>query len=230
MKAIYKISLILNAIIILVFAYFAFNFKDIAKEFISKNIIEVRHEQKLSMFRATPVKNGAIIFLGNSITEGGNWRELFDNNNILNRGIGGDITEGVLNRLDEIVRHQPSKLFICIGTNDLARDIQNDSILKNYQSILEIVQKESPNTQIYVQSILPVGESVIFQHSNDKIIPLNQEIKSLCSKFNVEYIDLYEDFTDENGHLNPSFTNDNLHLLGAGYQFWKSKIIHYVNE
>lgn len=230
MKAIYKISLILNAIILLVFAYFALNFKDLAKDFISKNIIEVRYQQKLSMFRATPVKNGAIIFLGNSITEGGNWRELFDNNNILNRGIGGDITEGVLNRIDEIIRHQPSKLFICIGTNDLAKGIQNAIIIQNYQSILETIQKESPTTQIFVQSILPVGERVIFQHSNEKIIPLNQEIKSLCNKLNVQYIDLYEDFTDVNGHLNIDFTNDNLHLLGAGYEFWKTKIIQYVNE
>lgn len=210
--------------------YLGMNGKEIVRDFIFRNVIEVRHQQKVSMFRASPISKGAIVFVGNSITEGGSWSELFPEKNILNRGIGGDITEGVLNRLDEIVRHKPSKLFICIGTNDIAKGIEQKSILQNYRTILETTKAQSPQSKIYVQSVLPVGKDVIFGHSNEKIVPLNNEIEKLCIELNLSYIDLYSNFTDDSGYLNPAYTNDKLHLMGEGYLTWKSLIEPYINE
>jgi len=226
----YKISAILNLLFIAGFIYLAINGKELIRNFFFKYVIAVRHEQKLSMFRAAPVTKGAIVFLGNSLTEGGNWSELFPDKQILNRGIGGDITEGVIKRMDEIVRHQPSKLFICIGTNDIAKGISQEVIVQNYKAILQIVKTQSPETKIYVQSLLPVGKKIITGHSNEKIVPLNAEIIRLCSEMKITYIDLYPSFTDETGYLNPAYTNDNLHLLGKGYLVWKGLIEVYVNE
>jgi len=230
MKLLYKISLIVNLLIIVIVVYLAFNGRKLAKKYVIKNVIAVRHEQKESMFRATPVSKGAIIFAGNSITEGCNWDELFPGKNILNRGIGGDITEGVLKRLDEIIRHQPSKLFICIGTNDLAAGIELATVIQNYRAILNEVKLKSPETRIYVQSVLPVGNSLIYGHKNEKIIPLNVEIKKLCSEMQLTYIDLYSSFIDKNDLLKPTYTNDKLHLMGKGYVLWKRLIESYVNE
>lgn len=230
MKILYKISLILNLILITGLIYLTLNGKEIIKNFIFKYVIEVRHEQKLSMFKASPVTKGAIVFVGNSITEGGNWSEMFPDKQIINRGIGGDISEGVLKRVDEIVRHQPSKLFICIGTNDIAKGISQEVIIRNYKTILQTVKTQTPETKIYVQSVLPVGKDVITGHSNEKVVPLNAEIKNLCSEMMIPYIDLYPSFTDESGYLNPTYTNDNLHLLGKGYLVWKGLIEPYVND
>jgi hexosaminidase len=230
MKTFFKISLILNLLFIAVFVYLAINGKQLIRNFFFKYVIEVRHDQKVSMFKATPVSNGAIVFLGNSITEGGNWSELFPDKHILNRGIGGDISGGVLKRLDEIVRHQPSKVFICIGTNDIAKGISQEVIIQNYRTILQTVKVQSPETKIYVQSAFPVGKKVITGHSNEKIVPLNAAIKKLCSEMNIAYIDLHPSFIDETGCLKPEFTNDNLHLMGKGYLVWKGLIEPYVNE
>lgn len=230
MKLLYKISLLINLLFIAVLVYLAINGKQLIGKFVFKYIIETRHQQKVSMFRATPVSIGAIIFVGNSITEGGNWSELFPEKHILNRGIGGDITEGVVNRLDEIVRHQPSKIFICIGTNDIAKGISQEVIIQNYRTILETVKARSPETKIYVQSVLPVGKNLITGHSNEKIVPLNVEIKKLCSEMKIRYIDLYPSFIDETGYLIPAYTNDKLHLLGKGYLVWKPLIEPYINE
>jgi lysophospholipase L1-like esterase len=228
MKLLYKVSLLLNVVVIAAIVYLAINGENLIRNYIFKNVIEVRHEQKLSMFRATPISTGAIVFVGNSITEGGNWGELFPEHQILNRGIGGDISEGILKRLDEIIRHQPSKLFISIGTNDLAKGTAQSEIIQNYRTILKVVQTKSPETQIYVQSVLPVGKNVIFKHDNEKIMPLNIEIEKLCSEMQVTYIDLYSSFIDEAGYLNPAYTNDNLHLLGEGYLLWREIIKSYV--
>ena len=51
--------------------------------------------KRLSEFKASPIGENKIVFLGNSITEsGGDWNKRFGTKNIVNRGIGGDITEG----------------------------------------------------------------------------------------------------------------------------------------
>jgi hexosaminidase len=230
MKTIFKISIAFNLLIIAGILYLAVKGRDHVEQFLAKNILDVRHEQMLSMFRACPDTKGAIIFLGNSITEGGNWEEIFQLDNILNRGIGGDVTAGVLARMDEIVRHEPSKLFICIGTNDLARGVEIPDIIANYHAILETVREASPETVIYVQSVLPVGEKVFFGHNNDKIKSLNEEIKKMCAKKQITYIDLHPLFAGPNGYLDSQYTNDELHLLGGAYLLWKDKIAQYVYE
>lgn len=230
MKHLYVISLVINFIMLATIVVLFLLGKPIIKKIIREKIIEVRHNQLKSMFENCPISLGSIIFLGDSITEGGNWSELFPGQSILNRGIGGDITSGILARIDEVVRHQPSKIFICIGTNDLAFGLSNAEILKNYRAIIDKIQKESPQTIIYVQSVLPVGKKVLAGHDNLKILPLNVEIKKMCDDLKLSYIDLDSVFKVENGYLKSEYTNDNLHLLGAGYLAWKEKIGVYVNE
>jgi lysophospholipase L1-like esterase len=200
------------------------------KGFIHTKVMVPRHQQLISMFEACPVAEGAIIFVGNSITEGCHWSEMFPGKTILNRGIGGDISGGVLARMDEIIRHQPSKLFIDIGTNDLAIGKSNAKVMANYRAIIQKVQTESPNTKIYVQSILPVGRNVFYGHDNIKIPPLNAEIKQMCDELQLTYIDLQPIFADSEGYLDERFTNDKLHLLGAGYLVWKELIEPLVME
>ena len=171
------------------------------------------------MFEVMPVKDSSIIFLGNSITEGANWAELFDNPNIINRGIAGDITEGVLNRMDEIIRHKPAKLFISIGTNDISRGISIGKILENYLSIIKKTKTSSPNTKIYIQSLLPVAvpPGSFYLHNNKGILEVNEELKEISKDLDITYLDLHVHFADKTGKLKSELTNDNLHLLGKGY-------------
>ena len=193
-------------------------------------MMQTMHTQRTTMFEALPVQDSAIIFLGNSITEGVHWGELFDHPKIINRGIGGDVTEGVLQRIDEIVRHRPSKLFIAIGTNDISQGLSTEAIISNYNEIIQNVLSASPNTKIYVQSLLPVGEKVVFGHNNEGVIAVNDELKKMCTNLNLPYLDLHPHFANAEGNLKANLTNDNLHLLGNGYLLWKELIEHYVHE
>ena len=68
-----------------------------------------------------------IVFLGNSITKGGgDWGQRFNSSNIVNRGISGDYTEGILNRLNEIIFYKPIAVFILIGVNEFFKDNTNN--------------------------------------------------------------------------------------------------------
>lgn len=219
-----KLLMAFNLLLFFIVLFFAVAGRSWVRNFIREKVIGVRHHQLKSMFEAAPVSTGAIIFLGDSITEGGNWAELFPGKNILNRGIGGDVTKGVLARLDEVVRHQPSKLFIAIGTNDLAMGFSNADILNNYRAIIQRVKTGTPATKIYVQSVLPVGKWGIFGHKNSKIQPFNKELQTICAEMGVPFIDLYPHFLDAEGYLDKQYSNDNLHLMGNAYVLWKKLI------
>lgn len=180
--------------------------------------------KRMSLFADEPFTTGQVIFLGNSITEGGPWPALIKNYNVLNRGIGGDITFGVLKRLDDIIKRQPIKLFILIGINDIGKDIPDAVIADNCRKIIERVQKGSPATEIYLQSILPVNPTIKnFPQHYDKqqhIVSTNQLLVDVAAKTNVQYIDLLPVVGDENRRLKNSFTNDGLHLTRAAYEAW----------
>ena len=78
------------------------------------------YKKLIEEFKKEPLDFGDIVFLGNSITAGGkDWSERLNQPNIKNRGIGGDVTEGVLARLDELIYFKPRTVFLLIGINDL---------------------------------------------------------------------------------------------------------------
>lgn len=191
--------------------------------------------QRATLFEAQPVSAGDIVFLGDSITDGGEWCELFGGCRFKNRGISGDISQGVYDRLDAVTGGHPAKIFLMIGVNDLSRGVPEDTIVANIGKIIDKVHADSPDTRFYLQSILPVNEDKgMFQGHTARradIAPLNERLRALAEDKGAVYIDLYGSFTVEGtDKLNPDYTNDGLHLLGPGYLLWKKIVEPYVNE
>lgn len=191
------------------------------------------YEQRASLFRSLPTTKGATIFLGNSITDGSEWGELFPGKRILNRGISGDVTRGVLARLDEIVRHEPAKVFLLIGINDLAGGRAADQVCRDIFLIVRQIRQQSPQTKVYVQSILPVHSGYKkFASISDKgtlIKEINKVLASHATREHYTYIDLHTQMADGAGELREEFTNDGLHLMGAAYTHWARLIAKYLD-
>ena len=193
------------------------------------------YDQRRSLFEVLPIRSSDIVFLGNSITDGGEWAELFDNRHVRNRGISGDQTGWMLGRLDPILAGHPKRLFLMIGTNDLAAGVSPEEVAANIGKLLDRFAEESPWTKIYVQSILPVnGVDTKAKAKNHwkkgaEIIEANKLIEALCEgRKNVLYIDVYSALVDQKGMLDQRYTNDGLHLMGEGYLAWKEVIEKYV--
>lgn len=184
-----------------------------------------KYVELVSKFKAEPFVKNDIVFLGNSITAGTDWGKLLGISNAKNRGISGDITFGVLERLQEVIDRKPSKVFILIGINDISRNIPDQVILTNYKKIIERIKKGSKKTQIYFYTLLPVNASFekFKNHygKDEHILYLNDQIRLLKAK-KVEIIDLYPAFIDGDKRLKAEVTKDGLHLIPSGYEIWKN--------
>lgn len=183
-------------------------------------------KKRMAIFNAEPIIPGRIIFLGNSITENGDWKRLLGDTTVINRGIGGDITFGILRRLDEVLNRKPSKIFLMIGINDIGKDIPPTVIADNIRKIIRRIQLESPATRIILQNILPVSPMIkgFPQHydKQSKVVETNKLLVGVAKETNVPLVDLNKIFRDGNGELLKKYTNDGLHLdpAGEGYAVW----------
>ncbi|SDB62812.1 Lysophospholipase L1 [Flavobacteriaceae bacterium MAR_2010_188] len=188
---------------------------------------------QVRQFRTYPDSNNDIIFLGNSITARAQWNELLQCPMARNRGISGDTTFGILERLDEITEGKPSKIFLLIGINDISRDFPDSLIMKNYKEIVSRIKKESPNTKIYIETILPVNKSfdVYKRHYNkdEHILYINEELRKLALKMDVTLIDIYSEFLDEKNRMDAEFTDEGLHLNEKGYLKWAKILKPYMD-
>lgn len=180
---------------------------------------------KKSHFETLPQADADIIFLGDSLTDSCEWQELFRNVRLKNRGISGDTTNGVLNRIDEVIESKPRKIFIMIGINDLNQGKNVEDILNNYKMILKYFQDKTPQTEVFVQSILPLNNQKFPNNGmNQKIFDLNSKLRNLAQDLSFDYIDLYSSFLDSDNQLDARYTNDGVHLNGQGYLLWKESI------
>lgn len=166
-----------------------------------------------------------VVFLGNSITEAGPWSEVLPGINVINRGISGDNSWGVLNRLNQVIATKPSKIFLLIGVNDLKRGVPVEYVVKNYDRIAAAIKATLPKTKLHLQSVLPVHEpmlaNIYAKISNEKIKQLNEGLKQVAAKYNMPFIDLYNEvFVDEKGQMRRDYTTDGLHCKPAGYLAW----------
>jgi lysophospholipase L1-like esterase len=188
--------------------------------------------QRVSLFELMPIQREDIVFAGNSITDGSEWSELFKDLRIKNRGISGDVTFGILHRWKQIVHAKPMKVFLMIGTNDLARGAGTDSVVKNILLAADYLKQESPATELFIQSILPVTDyyKKFGGHTSkgQQIKEVNTRLKDAAPLHQYTFVDLYTPFTGADGKMDPKYSNDGLHLLGEGYMLWKHLVYPFI--
>ena len=176
------------------------------------------------------IGNKDIVMLGNSLTEnGGDWAARLGNKNVRNRGIIGDEVMGVYDRLHQILPGHPAKLFLLIGVNDVSHDLTTDTIVGMIRVTVERIQKESPDTKLYLQSLLPINESFgrykRLAGKTNMIPEINKQLEELAKEKGLTYINLFPLFTEKGSNvLRAELTTDGLHLKEDGYKIWGKAI------
>ena len=209
--------------------------------------------QRISEFKESPIGQNKVVFLGNSITNGLRRHfSKFNRSDVVNRGIDGDISLGILERLDEIIYYKPKAVFILIGLNDFFNDLTKmpevtpKFVSKNIIKAANIIKRGTPKTKIYLKTILPIntqqyqnklkkdtGNSYYWLEPsfeiniNEKILKTNEILRN-NKVFQV--IDIHPLFIDENSIMSEEFSTDGIHLNTLGYQKWIDIINPVLNS
>ena len=167
----------------------------------------------------------SIVMIGDSITDGAEWYELLKNNEVQNRGIGGDTTKGILDRLDTINK-SIKKAFIMIGINDIYRYETTDEIYENYLKIIDNLEKKG--IKVYIQSVLYVEKNYLkSKYANEEVFKLNNKLKKLSEHKELTFIDL-NSILAPNSYLESIYTDDGIHLNPKAHILWANEILKYI--
>ena len=153
-----------------------------------------------------------VAFIGDSLTDGYDLKMYYPEMKVINRGIGGDTTHGVLARLDaSIIEPAPRVVVMMIGTNNLG------DMFTDYEEILIKLKSELPDTKVVILSIPPsCGD---YASRNGQIAINNVKIKSLAEKYDYTYVDVFTPLFDfERNELRAEYTTDGIHFTPLGYE------------
>ncbi|MFC1754721.1 GDSL-type esterase/lipase family protein [Thermoproteota archaeon] len=177
----------------------------------------IQYKAQTSLYELYAVRDVKIVMAGDSITYGVSWNDLLGRSDVANRGIGGDISEGLLHRLKYIYALKPRVCFIMMGVNDLQKDMPVEDVFNNYQEIIK---------GLIENNIIPIVQSTLYTEYpklNTKIKRLNGLLKKYSSENSIEYVDLNEVLASGD-KLIEDYTYDGVHLLGSGYDKWRQRI------
>ena len=188
-------------------------------------------------FKVLAPDSESIVFIGNSITDMHCWPEAFKTSDgkylpIVNRGNSGTYSTEQSNNLESYIAGKPKKVFMMIGTNDIATsgglNFSGEQVLQYVKSIVERIHMRSPETKVYLYSIL--NNSTGNRVEATWLHP-NEIVKAYVESKNEEwlkYIDLYDKLTGiAQGGV---WSYDKLHLTAAAYKVWCETICEYLAE
>ena len=165
-----------------------------------------------------------VVFLGDSLTDGCDLNKYYPEYSSVNRGISGDTTDGLLNRLKVSAYDvEPTGVVLLIGVNDISRGVKPNDLSDNYEKIITGLKENLPDTIIVWCSMTALGgKSAKY---NDTVIICNQKIKLLAEKHGCTYVDLFTPLCDvETREIKEEYTTDGTHLTDAGYQVVSQEI------
>lgn len=184
------------------------------------------YDVRRSLFAMSKIETAPIVMLGDSHTEAGPWTDLTGCLQIANRGIGGDTTTKLRDRLDQVVALRPRAVFLMIGVNDIQLNIPRSTTLENLRAILE--RLTGAGSQVYLSYVMPVTASYR-KRINGEIAGLNSDIAKLVqNQDKVTPIDVGPKLRGADGALRGELAYDGLHLTPRGYAVLRDAIAPYV--
>ena len=200
-------------------SYYAYKFITLDRHY--TYLLNPQYDEQTDLQSAYETK-GNIVMLGNSIVYRVHWNELLGRSDVINRGIGSDITAGYLNRLQYVFNVQPKICFIEGGINDLVKEIAIDTIVYNMRRLTDTL--EHHNIKVVLNSTIHVGAS--YPNSEE----VNQKVKELNKRIKEEFpgntiIDLNTIIAPDGVLQDQYARKDAVHLTSKAYLVWRDKIL-----
>ena len=177
-----------------------------------------------------------LVFIGDSITEGwettgaGPWSTHFAARGAVNFGIGGDMTQNLLWRLDNAAASalDPDAVVLLIGVNNLNLSPEGaKETALGIESVVGSLLERFPHADLLLLAVFPTGAGP--DHPTRAAVQaINTAIRPLGDLDRVTYLDLGDRFLETDGRLDASIMPDYLHLSELGYERWAASILPWV--
>lgn len=181
---------------------------------------------RYNAFKACPTSENTVVFIGNSITNMGNWHEHFgDDLRVVNRGNSGAFSYEALENLETVLIDHPAKIFLMIGTNDIGGATGTPAtIAANARAMIERTKNESPNTRVHIVSTFPSTNGLRNLENHAEI---NRRLKAVCAATSTPFIDLWDEMM---GIVDNSISADRLHLTMRGFYIWSNAVAPFMGS
>ena len=159
-----------------------------------------------------------VVFIGDSLTDGCNLSKYYPEYTSLNRGISGDTTFTLENRLKVSVYDvKPKVVVMLIGGNNLK------NMFDNYEDIVKDIKENLPDSELVLVSLTAMGKT--FKDKNKLVIKNNAKISKISQEYNCHFVDVFTSLYDINTkEIFSEYTNDGAHLTDEGYVILTNKI------
>ena len=154
---------------------------------------------------------------------------------VLNLGIPGDTSVGVLNRVHQVIRLKPKYIILNIGLNDFVlTDLSHEETLNNILEIRHQLLEGCPESQVYITSLTPINQkdfqdqTYLLNRNPKDAMKLNQMLKEKVDE--SYFIDIYDALLDNDGDLKFEYTRDGIHLNQKGYRIYLKMILKILNQ
>lgn len=172
-----------------------------------------------------------LLFLGDSITEGwatapSVWKREFAPYGAANFGIGGDLTQNLLWRLDHgaVEKLDPEVVVILIGVNNfLHNDASARDTFAGVQAVVDRALEGYPKARIVLHGIFPYGE-LPDTAERARVRATNALIEALAENPRVDYFDFGSVFLQDDGRIGKAIMADYLHPTERGYKLWAKQL------
>lgn len=196
--------------------FFGFHLPKVEKDKNQQQLVKEYYDNKLNLYQQENDKYSDyevdVVFLGDSLTDGYNLKLYYPDYVVSNRGIGGDTTHGLEERLKVSAYDlKPKVVVMLIGGNNL------NTMFENYEDILIGLKDNLPNTKVILLSLTAMGKD--WGHKNEIACLNNVKIKLLAEKYDYTFVDLFTPLFDINiGEVYSDYTTDGAHFTSKGYE------------
>lgn len=196
--------------------FFGFHLPKVEKDKNQQQLVKEYYDNKLNLYQQENDKYSDyevdVVFLGDSLTDGYNLKLYYPDYVVSNRGIGGETTHGLEERLKVSAYDlKPKVVVMLIGGNNL------NTMFENYEDILIGLKDNLPNTKVILLSLTAMGKD--WGHKNEIACLNNVKIKLLAEKYDYTFVDLFTPLFDINiGEVYSDYTTDGAHFTSKGYE------------
>ncbi len=208
--------------------YFAVRLPEQKKQEELAALFREHYENRISLFTEENKKYSPnevdIAFLGDSLTEGYDLEKFYPQFLTVNRGIGGDTTFGLWDRLEvSAYELEPKVVVMLIGANNF------DTMFERYEDIVKALRENLPDTHIVLISLTSMGMD--WGRNNHKAAFNNVKIKLIAERNGCTFVDMFTPLlNEETNEIYPEYTTDGGHLTDKGYQVFTDTLTPVLEE